>query len=116
MRARPIKCGMEYKHRCGFCGWSRPSATSVMLAPSCEQCGCALDAVPAGTTARSSTRPFSLSPRSARVLAAVAALFAALTLYAAAKLGYNAAGASGAIIALGLAGFLLLPCLPERIR
>ena len=107
---------MEYKHRCGFCGWSRPSATSVMLAPSCEQCGCALDAVPAGTASPSSTGAFSLSPLGGRVLISGAALFAALTLYAAAKLGYNAAGASGAIIALGLAGFLLLPCLPERIR
>jgi hypothetical protein len=116
MRARSIKCGMEFKHSCAFCGWSRPSATPVMLAPSCEHCGCALDALPVDSSALSPTPAFSVSPLAARMLTATAMVLAALTLYAAARLGYDAAGASGALIAVGVAGFLLLPCVPERIR
>lgn len=114
--ARPIKCGMEFTHSCSFCGWSRASATRVMLAPSCEQCGCALDAVPAVASVTSAAPVFALPPLARFVLIRGAILLAALTLYAAARLGYDAGGPSGALIALGAAGFVLLPCMPERIR
>jgi hypothetical protein len=107
---------MEFRHICSFCGWSRTSATSVMLAPSCEECGCVLDAVPAIAPVASGAPPFSLPPLAAFVLIRGAILLAALTLYAAARLGYDAGGPSGALTALGMAGFVLLPCLPERIR
>jgi ribosomal protein L37AE/L43A len=115
-RVRPIKCCMEFRHSCSFCGWSRASATSVMLAPRCDECGCVLDAVPAVATVSPTTPAFSLPPLAAFVLIRGAIVLAALALYAAAKLGYDAAGASGALIALGAAGFLLLPCVPDRIR
>jgi hypothetical protein len=42
-------------------------------------------------------------------------LVALLSLYAAAKVGYDSAGASGAMIAFGVGGFLLLPFVPERV-
>jgi len=92
------------------------SGTSVMLAPSCEQCGCALDALPAVSAARSEAPAFSLPPFARFLLTRGAILLAALTLYAAGRLGYDAGGASGALIGVGVAGYLLLPCLPERIR
>jgi hypothetical protein len=59
---------------------------------------------------------FALPPLARFVLIRGAVLLAALTLYAAARLGYDAGGPSGALIALGAAGFVLLPCMPERIR
>jgi ribosomal protein L37AE/L43A len=115
-RAEPIKCCMEFRHSCAFCGWARLSGTSVMLAPSCEHCGCALDALPAGAVTHSQAPAFSLPPLARFLLTRGAILLGALTLYAAGRLGYDAAGASGAFIGLGLGGFLLLPCVPERIR
>src|SRR5881275_673008 len=99
MPARPIKFGMEFTHGCAFCGWSRPSATSVMLAPSCEHCGCVLDARPADASPRGRNPTPALSPLATRVLSCAALLLAALTLYAAARLGYDAAGPSGTLIA-----------------
>ena len=38
---------MEYVHHCVFCGWSRPAASSTLLAPACEACGCTLRSTPA---------------------------------------------------------------------
>ena len=105
---------MEFRHSCAFCGWSRASTTAVMLAPSCDQCGCALDARPAPRT-RPVAAPWSLPPLAALALKRAGVLVAALGLYAAAKLGYDAAGPSGALIAFGVGGFLLLPFVPERI-
>src|SRR2546423_13693232 len=107
---------MEFRHSCSFCGWGRVSATSVMLDPSCAHCGCALESFPAAASAPDARSAFSLPPLATLVLTRGAILLAALTLYAAARLGYNVAGASGALIALGAAGFLLLPCLPQRAR
>jgi hypothetical protein len=49
-------------------------------------------------------------------LRALGVLCCVLTLYAAGKLGYEAGGASGALIAFGAGGFLLLPFVPERVR
>jgi hypothetical protein len=105
---------MEYEHACRFCGWSRVSASPVMLAPGCERCGCALDASVA-TAAPAPVRAFSLPPIWILALRRASLLLGALALYAAAKLGYEAAGPSGALIAFGAGGFLLLPFVPERV-
>jgi hypothetical protein len=106
---------MEFRHRCSFCGWGRPAATSVMLAPNCEHCGCALDSARAVPAACQERRAASLPPLATFVLIRVAIVLALLTLYAAARLGYDAGGAPGAVTGVGLAGFLLLPCVPKRI-
>src|SRR5690348_8734546 len=104
---------MEFWHSCSFCGWARLAATSVMLAPSCEHCGCALESVPAVATARPERVGSSLPPLATFVLVRLAIVLALLTLYAAARLGYDAGGAPGAVTGIGLAGFLLLPCVPK---
>jgi hypothetical protein len=105
---------MEFHHSCSFCGWQRSSSTAVMLRPTCERCGCALDAraaVPAEPPAREG---WVMPPRARRALRALGALCCVLTLFAGARLGYRLGGASGALIAFGVAGFLLLPFVPER--
>lgn len=114
-RSGPIKTHMEFTHSCSFCGWSRPGATSVMLEPQCPECGCALDARRAAAPARPVAAPFSLPPLTMLLLTRGALLLVVLALYAAAKLGYDNAGVSGALVAVGAAGFLLLPCVPGRI-
>ena len=106
---------MEFRHSCSFCGWVRLAATSVMLAPNCEHCGCALESVPAVASKAPERVQASLPPVATFVLVRLAIVLALLTLYAAARLGYDAGGAPGAITGIGLAGFLLLPCLPQRI-
>jgi hypothetical protein len=113
--ARPIYSGMEFRHRCSFCGWTRHAPTSVMLAPHCERCGCVLDSAPAAPATYQERPPTSLPPLATFVLVRVAIVLAVLTLYAAARLGYAAGGAPGAVTGVGLAGFLLLPCVPKRI-
>ena len=90
------------------------SATAVMLTPGCMQCGCALDAKPAPSE-RAIAPAWSLPPLASLMLRRAGILVAVLALYAAAKLGYDAAGASGALIAFGAGGFLLIPFVPERI-
>src|SRR3954470_12100461 len=106
---------MEFRHSCSFCGWARLAGTSVMLAPSCERCGCALESVPAVAAALPERAASSLPPLATFVLVRLAIVLALLTLYAAARLGYDAGGAPGAITGVGLAGFVLLPCVPKRI-
>jgi hypothetical protein len=108
---------MEFQHSCSFCGWCRASRTPVMLSPSCERCGCPLDAspLPRDAGARPATA-FAIPPRAMGALRALGVLCCLLTLYAAGKLGYEAGGASGALIAFGAGGFLLLPFVPERVR
>jgi hypothetical protein len=86
-----------------------------MLAPCCTTCGCALDATAVPAAARAMAPAWSLSPLAVVALKRAAVALALLVLYAAAKLGYDAAGASGALIAFGAGGFLLLPCVPERL-
>src|SRR3954470_7021375 len=105
---------MGFQHNCSFCGWSRPSTTAVMLAPSCARCGCSLDAtaVPAVTHAAPG---WSLSATGVVALKRAGVLLALLALYAAAKLGHDAAGAAGALVAFGAGGFLLVPFVPERL-
>jgi hypothetical protein len=106
---------MDYRHTCSFCAWERASDTPVMLSPCCDLCGCALDAVLVSTVAAAPAPAFVLSRRSALALRWAGALSALLAFYAAAKLGYEGAGPSGALIAFGVCGFLLLPFVPERV-
>lgn len=105
---------MEFQHSCSFCGWRRSSATPVMLTPGCERCGCALDAVavPAGD---GRAHGYVLSPLALLALRRSGVVLCVLMLYAAAKLGFEAAGPSGAMVAFGAGGFLLLPFVPQRV-
>jgi hypothetical protein len=107
---------MRYLHSCSFCGWSRQSATPVMLAPACERCGCALDAIAMGAGDRARSAAYVLPGPVAALLRRLGLVLCVLMLYAAAKLGYHAAGASGGMVAFGAGGFLLLPFVPERLR
>jgi hypothetical protein len=106
---------MEFQHCCSFCGWRRASPTPVMLSPSCERCGCALDASAAPRDAASAPRGMSIAPGLLTALRVLGVLCCALTLYAAARLGFRYWGPSGAMIAFGAAAFLLLPFVPERV-
>jgi hypothetical protein len=108
---------MAYVHACSFCGWRRESATVVMLSPHCEQCGCTLDAVAPGDVRRPAGEDAapalpSLKTPLVRLLTLV---FAVVLLVAAARLGFARAGLNGGLVAVGVAGFLLLPFAPERI-
>jgi hypothetical protein len=115
-RRGSITPAMEFQHSCSFCGWGRSSATPVMLAPSCERCGCALDATAVVHSDEPPAPAFALPPVAMLALRWLGALTGALVLYAAAKLGYGLAGPSGALIAFGAGGFLLLPFVPERLN
>jgi uncharacterized protein (DUF983 family) len=106
---------MEFRHSCSFCGRVRLASTSVMLRPNCPHCGCALESVPAAVSARPERPASSLPPLANFLLTRLAIVLVFLTLYTAARLGYDAGGAPGAITGVGLAGFLLLPCVPKRI-
>lgn len=86
-----------------------------MLAPNCERCGCILDSVAASPAPSHENRAATLPPLATVLLVRLAIVLALLTLYAGARIGYNAGGAPGAITGFGLAGFLLLPCVPKRI-
>ena len=86
-----------------------------MLEPNCDHCGCVLDSMPAAPAAARERRAATLPPLATFVLVRLAIVLALLTLYAAARLGYDAGGSPGAITGVGLAGFLLLPCVPKRI-
>jgi hypothetical protein len=105
---------MGFAHACSFCGWERSSSTPVMLAPECGRCGCALDA----RVVEASCAPGAavvLSARWVLALRVAGVLVAMLALYAATKVGYELAGASGALIAFGIGGFLLVPFVPQRL-
>jgi hypothetical protein len=104
----------NFRHGCTFCGWTRESATPVMLSPACERCGCALDAQPFVAVAPV-TPAWTPPALLVLVLRRVGVLLGALALYAAAKLGYHAGGPSGAMIAFGVGAFLMLPFVPEQV-
>jgi len=106
---------MDYVHSCSFCGWERASATPVMLSPCCDRCGCALDALATASGAGAPVEPFRLSAHSLLALRMAGVLSALLGFYAAAKVGYESAGPSGALIAFGIMGFVMLPFVPERV-
>ena len=112
----PMSGGSEFRHACSFCGWARASATPVMLSPSCERCGCRLDACGAeAATVVDDEMPWT-RPWVVTLLRRLAVLLGALALYAAASLGHHLGGAAGATIAFGLGGFLMLPFVPERLK
>jgi hypothetical protein len=108
---------MGYVHACSFCGWTRDSATPVMLDPACPMCGCKLDAVAPADVRRPAGEHADAALPSLRTpaLRIVTAVFALLLLCTAARLGFVQAGTSGGLVALGVAGFLLLPFVPDRI-
>src|SRR4051794_17020026 len=97
--------GSPYRHRCSFCGWERPSATPVMLVPACGGCGCALDAVAVDAGAVAAPG-WTLPVAWVIALQVLGVLVCLLGLYAAARLGWRAAGPSGGLVAFGVGGFL----------
>src|SRR4051794_8573599 len=107
---------MDYVHACSFCGWSRGAATPVMLPAGCPDCGCPADSEPRAEHDRrrlAVAAPTGLElPRAVRVAALV---FALVFAYALARVGYATFGVAGAITAVGVSGFLLLPLVPERL-
>jgi hypothetical protein len=110
---------MEFVHACAFCGWSRGSETPVLLPAGCPDCGCPADSL---TRADAEQRAFAAElaappPALAPSRAVTAAIwaFALVFVVAAARVGYGLAEANGAIVAIGAAGFLLLPFVPERV-
>lgn len=107
---------MDYVHACSFCGWSRAAATPVLLPAGCPECGCPADSEPRAAHERrelaGTVSPGFVVPRSLRVAGCV---FALLFAYAFARLGYATFGVAGAITAIGVSGFLLLPLVPERV-
>jgi hypothetical protein len=109
---------VEFVHQCSFCGFERPGAGAVMLPPSCPDCGCLLDALERGEFERRARagepipEPIVLKKPLARALAV---LFAAILLLASGRYGFVNGGLFGALIAIGAAGFLLLPFVPERL-
>jgi hypothetical protein len=107
--------GPEYRHGCSFCGWSRTSASPVMLAPACVACGCALDAMAVAPDRAGEAVAWALPVAAVLALRVMGVFLGLLGLYAAARLGWRQAGPSGGLIAFGVGGFLLLPFVPERV-
>jgi hypothetical protein len=106
---------MGFQHICGFCGWRRLSASPVMLSPACGGCGCALSSSVAVDPAPVRPRTFVVPAAALAAVKPLCVLLALLVLYAAAKVGWHAAGPSGGLIAFGAGGFLLLPFVPQRL-
>jgi hypothetical protein len=106
---------MEFTHACSFCGWQRLSASPVMLSPACAGCGCALDARPARPSV-GAVGGFEMAARWTSALRVLGVAVALLALFAATRVGYDEAGASGGLIAFGMGCFLLVPFVPQRLR
>jgi hypothetical protein len=108
---------MRWVHRCLFCGWCRDAVSATLLAPTCERCGCVLQAVD-GSAVAGVTGPVRRAirwPRPLRRAANVAALAAlAGVVAAAAALGYNVAGPASSAAAAGAVGFALALLLRPR--
>lgn len=107
---------MDFEHACPFCGSVRASATPVMLSPACGHCGCAMDAVAVPSAQAPRPRAFVMPAVLAAAARPLCVLLAVLMLYATAKVGWDAGGPSGGMIAFGFGGFLLLPFVPQRVR
>jgi len=108
---------MSWVHRCLFCGWRREAVSATLIAPTCERCGCVLEAVErravAGFTApvrRAIRWPRPL--RRAANVAAVAGLVAAVAV--AGAFGYDVAGPASSAAAAGAVGFALALLLRPR--
>jgi hypothetical protein len=87
-----------------------------MLSPACDRCGCRLDARLVDTAAVTAAPTFVIPPWGPALARRLLVVLGALALYAASNLGYQAAGAAGAMIAFGVGGFLMLPFVPERLE
>ena len=103
---------MTLHHRCGFCGWQRGEGAATLLDPTCERCGCVLDAC---TGQEAAPAAASAEPRSlviARRIGALVLLLAIAPMLAvAAKLGYGEGGlplAAGATALAALALYVFL--------
>ena len=107
---------MGFQHACPYCGSRRASASAVMLAPACATCGCALESRRVHQAAPERPRTVVVPAAAFALVRPLCVLLALLALYAGAKLGWDAAGPSGGLIAFGAGGFLLLPFVPERLR
>jgi hypothetical protein len=111
---------MEFVHACPFCGWGRVAPTPVRVPAGCPECGCAVDSLDAAEAERRADAAQLAAPPAAWALPLGARLavcaFALLFVVAAARLGHGVADVNGAIAAIGAAGFLLLPFVPERLR
>lgn len=86
-----------------------------MLDPGCARCGCPLDAVTARVDIAPVRPAYVLPARAVRALRLLGLVLGALALYAAASLGFHAAGVAGAMVAFGGGAFLVLPFVPERV-
>ena len=86
-----------------------------MLSPACTVCGCALESRVVSAPVALRPRTFVVPTAALALVRPLCVLLALLVLYAAAKLGWHAAGPSGGLIAFGAGGFLLLPFVPERV-
>ena len=108
---------MEFVHWCAFCGSNRSATSAVMIPASCAGCGCALDAVARDEFDRREREheeePERATPKFVRLLVVA---FAVVLLAAAARFGYATGGPMIAMVSVGVAGYLLLPFLPERLR
>lgn len=106
---------MTFEHACSFCGLRETSATPVMLSHHCDGCGCVLESRAMVVHAPASELGVEL-PRAVRAaVVPLGLLLGLLMLFAAGRLGYEAAGAAGCMVAAGAAGYLLLPFVPERL-
>lgn len=101
-------------HACPFCGWSRIAASAVVLPAGCPRCGCAVDSGE-GPLSPPDGEPTPIALPSSRMARVVLGAIVIAFFYAAAYTGNELLGAPGAAVALGLAGFLLLPLVPERL-
>jgi hypothetical protein len=112
-------CPVDYVHTCPFCGWAREAETAVVLPAGCPDCGCPVDSEPRSEAERRALDALATAPPPALAigpgLRALAWLLAICFACAAARVGYVALGVSGAVTAVGVAGFLLLPFVPERL-
>lgn len=86
-----------------------------MLAPACGACGCSLDAVAVPACDVVDAGGFVLPSSAVVAMRVLGVLACVLVMYAAVRLGWHEAGASGGLVAFGAGGFLLLPFVPERI-
>jgi hypothetical protein len=103
---------VDFVHACSFCGWTRAAETAVVLPAGCPDCGCAVDSHE-GAVAQS--LPATLAAANSRALRLMQWAFALALVYTAARAGNAFSGLSGATTAVGIAGFLLLPFVPERL-
>ena len=108
---------MEFVHWCAFCGSNRSATSAVMIPASCAGCGCALDAVGREEFLRRAREHEDVPERAApKLIRLLVAAFAVVLLAAAARFGYATGGPMIAMVSVGVAAYLLLPFLPERLR